>query len=130
TPNSSGETRSLLPERPLFPKGFAPLTRVIDVFYVFAQEDEELRADLEKQLALLRKIGLIADWHSGKIHAGQKWMSEVENHLHSAQIILLLISAHFMASEAYDIARQAMERQEAGSARVIPIILRPVDWKG
>jgi len=25
--------------------------------------------------------------------------------------------------------RRALERQEAGKARVIPIILRPVDWK-
>ena len=129
-PNSSGVTRSLLPERPPFPKGLTPLTRTIEVFYVFAQEDEELRADLEKQLSLLRKIGLITDWHSGKIHAGRERMSEIESHLAAAQIILLLISAHFMASEAYDIARQAIERQEAGAARVIPIILRPVDWKG
>src|SRR5439155_2455368 len=108
----------------------APLTKAIEVFYIFAQEDEELRAGLEKQLALLRKLGLITDWHSGKIYAGREWMSEIENHLHAAQIILLLISAYFMASDSYDIARQAMERYEAGSARVIPIILRPVDWKG
>ncbi len=128
--NFSGETLSLLPERPPFPKDLAPLTKAIEVFYIFAQEDEELRAGLEKQLALLRKLGLITDWHSGKIYAGREWMSEIENHLHAAQIILLLISAYFMASDSYDIARQAMERYEAGSARVIPIILRPVDWKG
>jgi len=83
-----------------------------------------------KQLALLRQIGLITDWHSGKIHAGQERMSEIENHLAAAQIILLLVNAHFMASESFNIARQAMERQDSGSARVIPIILRPVDWKG
>jgi hypothetical protein len=130
TPGSFGETRSLLPERPPFPKGIAPLTRGIEIFYVFAQEDEELQAELEKQLALLRKIGLITDWHSGKIQAGQERMSEIENHLAAAQIILLLVSAHFMASESYNIAKQAMERQGSGAARVIPIILRPVDWKG
>ena len=127
--NSSGETFSLLPERPPFPKDLAPLTKAIEVFYVFVQEDEELRADLEKQLALLRTLGLITDWHSGKICAGRERKSEIENHLYTAQIILLLISAHFMASDSYDIARQAMERYEAGSAHVIPIILRPVDWK-
>src|SRR6266849_367047 len=128
--NSAGETFSLLPERPPFPKDLAPLTKVIEVFYVFAPEDEELRADLEKQLALLRKLGIITDWHSGRIHAGRERMSEIENHLHTAQIILLLISANFIASDSYDIARQAMERYETGSARVISIILRPVDLEG
>jgi TIR domain len=130
TRHFSREPLSLLPEHPPFPKGFAPLMSAIEVFYVFAPEDEELRADLEKQLAFLKTLGLITDWHSGRIHAGQERMSENENHLRAAQIILLLISAHFMASDSYDIAKQAMEKYEAGSARVIPIILRPVDWKG
>jgi hypothetical protein len=48
----------------------------------------------------------------------------------SANIILLLISADFLASDyCYDIElRHAMERHEAKQARVIPIILRAVDW--
>src|SRR5262249_29616261 len=55
---------------------------------------------------------------------------ETNVHLETSQIILLLISADFMAS-AYCYStqmRQALQRQEAGKTRVIPVILRPVDW--
>ncbi|MEM7794112.1 MAG: TIR domain-containing protein [Cyanobacteria bacterium P01_C01_bin.118] len=51
--------------------------------------------------------------------------------LKRADIILLLISADFIASDyCYEIElQQAMERHQAGEARVIPIILRPADWQ-
>jgi hypothetical protein len=53
-------------------------------------------------------------------------------HLNSAQIILLLISDDFMASDfCYSIEMtSAIDRHDANQARVIPIILRPVDWTG
>jgi hypothetical protein len=49
----------------------------------------------------------------------------------TAHIVLLLVSADFLASNyCYDIeVTRAMARHEAGEARVIPIILRPVDWQ-
>jgi hypothetical protein len=41
-----------------------------------------------------------------------------------------LVSADFLASNySYDVeVQQAMARHHAGAARVIPVILRPVDW--
>jgi hypothetical protein len=50
--------------------------------------------------------------------------------LNSARVILLLISADFLASPyCYDVEmKRALERHEAGEVRVIPIILRPCDW--
>ncbi len=52
-------------------------------------------------------------------------------HLNEAQIILLLVSPDFMASDYHygTEVKRAMDRQRSGDARVIPIILRPVDWK-
>src|SRR5436305_2171034 len=56
---------------------------------------------------------------------------EIDTHLSTADIILLLISPDFMASEyCYSIEmKRAMERHEAKEACVIPVILRPVPWK-
>src|SRR2546429_3162891 len=53
-------------------------------------------------------------------------------HLKAAQIILLLISADFIQSDfCYSIEmEQAIDRHNAGEARVIPILLRPTDWQG
>ncbi|HTK10404.1 MAG TPA: toll/interleukin-1 receptor domain-containing protein [Ktedonobacteraceae bacterium] len=126
---SSGAA-NLLPERPPFPKDLPPTTKAIKIFYAYAPEDKDLREELEKQLGLLRKLGLITEWHSGQIGAGKEWAREIESHWQAAQIILLLISANFIASDAYLMAEKAVKRHEEKTALVVPIILRPVDWRG
>lgn len=103
----------------------------ISIFYSYAHEDEHLRKKLEAHLALLRQQDLVAEWHSRNISAGTEWTREISTYLNTAQIILLLVSSSFIASKycySTEMAR-ALERHEAGNARVIPIILRPVYWK-
>ena len=103
----------------------------IEVFYSYSHEDEGLRGQLEKHLAILRWQGVITDWHDRKIGAGREWEGEIDQHLNTAHVILLLISSDFVASPyCYDVEmKRAMERHEAEEARVIPVILRPVDWE-
>ncbi len=103
----------------------------IEVFYSYAGEDELLRAELEKHLSLLQRQGLIAAWHNRLVPAGTDWTETIDTHLERASVILLLVSADFLASNyCYGIEMQrALERHEAKLAHVIPILLRPVDWK-
>jgi formylglycine-generating enzyme required for sulfatase activity len=98
----------------------------MEVFFSYAHEDEKLQAALIKHLALLP----IESWHDRRITAGEEWRSEIDTHLKSAQIILLLISSDFLASEyCLDIElKLSLQRHERGEARVIPVMLRPVDW--
>lgn len=105
--------------------------QAIKVFYSYAHEDEKLRNELEKHLALLRRQGVITGWHDRKIVAGKEWQNQIDTHLDSSQIILLLISANFIASDyCWDVeVKRAMERHEANEATVIPIILDSVDWE-
>src|SRR6266446_760551 len=109
----------------------AQSTQALELFYSYAHEDEELRNQLDKHLSLLKRQGLIAGWHDRQISAGKEWAKEINTHLNTAHIILLLISADFLASNyCYSVEMErALERHEAGEARVIPIILRPVDWE-
>jgi tetratricopeptide (TPR) repeat protein len=104
----------------------------VEVFYSYAHEDEKLRDELVKHLANLRRQGVITEWYDRDISAGKEWEGEIKQHLDSARVILLLISPDFMNSDySNDVeVKRAMERHEAGDARVIPIILRPVDWEG
>ena len=69
----------------------------ISLFYSYSHKDEDLRLELRKQLAPLRRIGMIAEWHDRKIEAGKEWEKEIDHHLSSADIILLLVSASFIA---------------------------------
>jgi len=112
-------------------KGTAATTP-IEVFYSYSHKDEELRDELEKHLSILRRQGVITGWHDRKISAGGEWAGEIDQHLNTAKVILLLISADFLASDyCYDVEMtRAMERHDNGDAQVIPVILRKVDWQG
>lgn len=106
-------------------------TKTREIFYSYAHEDEELRNQLERHLSVLKRQGLISSWHDRLIDAGNDWEREIDAHLNTAHIILLLVSADFMFSEyCYSIEMErALERHDAGEARVIPIILRAVVWQ-
>src|SRR5262245_63854111 len=110
----------------------APPPQALEVFFSYAHEDEALRGELVKHLSLLQRQGVITAWHDHKITAGTEWAGAIDAHLQSAQIILMLVSADFMASDyCYDVEMQrAMARHEAKKTRVIPVILRPVYWQG
>ena len=88
--------------------------------------------ELVKHLSILKRQGVIRAWHDRQIGGGHEWAGEIDSHLNSAQVILLLISSDFLASDyCYDLEMmRAMERHEMREARVVPVILRPVDWKG
>jgi hypothetical protein len=104
----------------------------IELFFAYAHEDGKLRKKLERHLSLLKRQGLIASWYDREIIAGMQWENEIDTHLDTAHIILLLVSADFLASDyCYSVEmKRALERNEAKQARVIPIILRPVYWRG
>jgi len=107
-------------------------TRAVEVFFSYSHKDEELRDELSKHLAMLMRQRVIAAWHDRRIGAGKEWQNEIDERLNTADIILLLISSDFLASDyCYDVeVKTAMKRHDDGEARVIPVILRPVDWKG
>jgi hypothetical protein len=109
----------------------AKQTQVIKIFYSYASEDIPLRDELEKQLRPLKRQGQISEWHDQAIQAGTRWGQEIDAHLSTSDIILLLISPDFFASEYCwsNEMQHALERHRKGEARIIPIILRPVDWR-
>jgi tetratricopeptide (TPR) repeat protein len=104
----------------------------VKIFFCYAHEDELLLNKLKSHLIPLQRQGLIDVWHDRDISAGTDWEQQIKGHLNAAQIILLLVSPDFMASDySYSIEmKRALERHERGEARVIPIILRHIYWQG
>jgi Leucine-rich repeat (LRR) protein len=104
----------------------------IKIFYCYAHEDKDLRDRIDKHLGVLTRLGRIVGWYDREIQAGTEWEREIEGNLNTANIILLLVSADFVASDyCYGVEMQkALEMHEKGRARVLPILLRPVDWRG
>ena len=102
------------------------------LFFSYSHKDEELRDQLEVHLATLKREGAIDVWHDRRIPAGDEIDHQISEALEHADVVLLLVSPDFLASPyCNDVElKRAMQRQESGSARVIPVILRPCDWHG
>jgi hypothetical protein len=102
------------------------------VFMSYSHKDESLRDQLEAHLALLKNQGLIEAWHDRRILAGAQVDDAIFDKLEVADVILLLVSSDFLSSQ-YCYSREmmrAMQRHEAGEAKVVPVILRHCDWHG
>ena len=100
------------------------------LFFSYSHKDEALRNQLEIHLTMLKRQGVISTWHDRRLIAGDSVDQGISQQLEVADIILLLISPDFLASDyCYSVEMtRALERNAAGEARVIPVILRPCDW--
>jgi TIR domain len=103
----------------------------INVFISYSHADDALRKRLETHLNILQRQGVIRMWSDRAIEPGIQFEDTILSNLRNADIVLLLISADFLASDfCQDIElTQAMERHHSGQARVIPVFLSSCDWK-
>lgn len=101
----------------------------VDLFYSYAHEDEALRDELAGHLKIMERRGVLRSWHDRAISPGQKWDQAIHERLSTADLVLLLISVDFIASDYIwgNELKVAMERERSGAARVVPVMLRAVD---
>ena len=104
----------------------------IHLLFSCAQEDKALQKELEKHLSILQRGGFIAGWGEYQIAPEEAGQDEVASQNQTKPIILLLVSASFMASDrCYGEMEQALRQHDEKSAHVIPILLRPLSssWR-
>jgi len=103
----------------------------LNVFISYSHLDEQIKDELVKHLLPLQRMALIAGWHDRKIQPGDKWEGVITKNLNSADIYILLISIDFINSKyCYDIEMdKALEREAAGNAIIIPVIVRGCMWR-
>ncbi|MCC3798781.1 toll/interleukin-1 receptor domain-containing protein [Vibrio parahaemolyticus] len=107
-------------------------SEVVELFFSYCHKDEDYRNEMEVHLSLLKRQGVISTWHDRRIVVGSEIDADINTHLESANVIVLLVSPYFLASDycyEKEMAR-AMERHNTGEAVVIPVILHPCDWHG
>lgn len=106
------------------------MRQTIRLFYVSAIQDEEHLNALKNHLKILQDRKLILGWHDEMSMAGDDKFVRSNAEFKGAEIILLLISCYYMASdECQQFEERALLRHHEGSAVIIPIIVRPVLWK-
>jgi hypothetical protein len=112
------------------PNHLMPAFKPVTLFFCYAPEDEPLRKELEKHLTLLERQGYISSWSGRSIGAGADWRAELERQMAEARVILLLVSADFLASDRlYEVELKRALTRRAQGAQVLGVLLRPSDWK-
>jgi len=103
----------------------------LQLFIAYSRKDSAFLDELRVQLTPLERSGKAKIWYDGKIEPGVVWETAIRENLHSAEIILLLVSADAIASDYFydkELA-DALARHAAGTARVVPLIVRPCVWQ-
>lgn len=103
----------------------------VDIFFSHAPSDASLVAPLEMALTVLRRQKRIRILHGSRIAAGPSREAELQAQLASSRIVIVFLSSAYLASD--DCEREmtlAVERQRAGAARLVPILVRDTaDWR-
>jgi hypothetical protein len=100
------------------------------LFISYAHTDEAYLRCLDTHLAPLKREGLIKSWQDRMINPGADWATDIDRNLAEADIVLLLVSPDFVASDyCFEKEMQlAFDRQTRGEAHIVPVIIRPVDF--
>ena len=99
------------------------------LFFSYAHEDLDSRDRLDEHLELLQRQQVIVSWSDRLITPGREWRRLIEENMREADIILLLISKKFLASEfVHEVEIPlAMAEHDRDSAAVLPVMLEEVD---
>jgi tetratricopeptide (TPR) repeat protein len=111
-------------------QGPAERAAPLKLFLSYAHEDDAHREALVEHLTPLIDAGVFTLWHDRRLTGGQNWAGQIDQHLAEADIVLLLVSRHFLASEyckGVEVA-QALAKETAGQLRVIPVVLKSCAW--
>lgn len=93
------------------------------VFISYAPEDKELLMELEKAL---RKSGRFETWHAGKLDKQGDEAQQIAGHMERADILLLLLSADYLASDAlWDQTQAAIRLHQEKKKRLFQVHARP-----
>ncbi len=98
-------------------------------FISYSHYDAEFLTSLHQHLAALRRQKLLEIWTDREIDAGGVLDSKIAAAMEKADIFLLLVSSSFINSDyCYEKEfKKTLEKQKAGKALIVPIIVRPCD---
>ena len=103
----------------------------LKTFIIYAREDRDALLELKKQLIPLERRGQLSLWHDGEIVPGEDWEKAIKQQLEQADLILLLLSSDFFASDYIEKKelKEALLRHTRGESIVAPVIVRHCLWQ-
>jgi len=97
------------------------------VFVSYSHADQRWVDRLKRHLRSILPAGSLEVWNDTRIKPGTLWRQEIADVLDSCRIVVLLVSADFLASEyvANEELPLILQKAQTGEMRVLPIILSP-----
>jgi len=107
------------------------MPKVIQIFIAYSHTDLELLNEFRVHATPLVRNKQLQLWFDGEIRPGEVWDTAIKQHLHAADIILLLLSANALHSDYFytQEVEDALGRHRAGTGRVVPVLLSPCLWE-
>lgn len=108
-------------------------SRAVKIFFSYATsalQDKQLFDELTSHLILLKRQHLVDEWYNSEMSNNRVTAKFLETRLNMVDIIILLISADFFASDhCYDFEMQlALELSRTKGIHLIPILLSHSEW--
>jgi internalin A len=118
-------------KEPLGDRQWPDETTAWNVAVSYSHNDESLRLQLASYLKILERANLLRVWYDRHILAGDRVHQEISNKLQFADMVLLLVSADFIASDyCHDVEMAiSLSRHQRGETVVIPVIIRECPWR-
>jgi hypothetical protein len=105
-------------------------TSSLQAFCAYATADSKYADRMQLSLALLLRQKLISTWSQAALMPGDAVLNALFEHLNSAELVFLLLSPDFFASDAcYAQLELAVANHLAGRQLVVPVVIRPCDWR-
>ena len=94
-------------------------------FISYSHNDKEYLDRLLIHLKPLEKNGLIDIWQDSKIKTGELWKDEIDKALSKTNIVILMISADFMASDfiVNNELPPLLSKAEVKGTKIVPVVL-------
>jgi tetratricopeptide (TPR) repeat protein len=107
------------------------ISRSLKVFFCYPRADRKYRDNVERALSLLKRQRRISTFYDGVMTAGEEWEDRIIREIDSSDIVLLLLSdAFFDSRDCFQKEmRRAVRRHRDGKAIVVPVLVKPCDWK-
>ena len=103
----------------------------LKLFLSYAHEDRDIVAELRKHLAPLRYEQIVTDWYDLELMPGHDWDQDIISQLESSDLVLVVISADFVASN-YAYGRElnlSLDLHDQDRVRLLPVIARNCKWQ-
>lgn len=101
-------------------------------FLSYSHKDVALKDKLDEHLTALKRSGMVSLWQDKQIEAGDDWDKKIKKKLKDADVVLLLISPGFVASDYINRVemKYALKKASSGRVKIIPIYLKQIFTEG